>query len=65
MKYQASCRISGRKKYLGNFDCPTQAFQAYKEAKESYAKELATEWAGKVDARVVEALNTYTVTITD
>jgi hypothetical protein len=66
--FTASCHNSGvgsRKTYLGNFDCPTKAFLAYKGFKESLAKGLAIEWAGKVDSRVIAALGAYTVEITD
>ena len=46
---------------LGYFNTVEEAFQSYKSAKESYAKELAAQYDGKVDARVIEALNNYTV----
>lgn len=47
--------------HLGTFDTPEEAFQAYKKAKELYAKEIAAEWYGKVDQRVINALMSYEV----
>lgn len=50
---------------LGNFDTVLGAFNAYKAAKEAYAKELATKWQSQIDPRAYEALMNYTVEITD
>ena len=40
-------------------------FNAYKKAKESFVKEQADEWKGKIDDRAYEALMKYIVEITD
>ena len=45
--YSASCRIRGKGVYLGRFDTAEDAFNAYKEAKESYVKEVANKWRSK------------------
>ena len=47
---------------LGNFDTEQEAFLVYKEAKESYIKELAEKWKDQIDPRVYEALMKYEVT---
>lgn len=52
-------------KHLGFYNTPEEAFQAYKGYKESLAKELATKYEGMVHSKVVEALNNFTVEITD
>lgn len=50
---------------LGAFDTPEEAFYAYKEAKESYIKEVANRWKDQIDHRVYKALMKYQVEITD
>ena len=51
--------------HLGYFDTPEEAFQAYKQAKEAYIKEVAEKYKGKIDNRAYEALMNYEVEITD
>ena len=55
----------GKRDYLGYFKTEIEAFKAYKIAKESFIKEQANEWKGKIDGRAYEALMKYTVNITD
>jgi hypothetical protein len=50
---------------LGHFKSPEAAFTAYKDAKESLAKELAIQWSGLVDEKVITSLNNFEVSITD
>ena len=57
--------VSGTRKCLGYFTTPELAFQAYKTAKEAMAKELAIQYEGLVDPRVIVALNNYVVNIED
>lgn len=59
--YIARCSIKGKREYLGFYNTPEEAFAAYKNAKENYAKELAAKWKDFVDIRVTEALLNYTV----
>ena len=58
-------RNKGKPKYLGAFTTEIEAFNAYKQTKENYIKELANKWKGKVDPRAYEALMNYTVDIDD
>ncbi len=51
--------------HIGCYRTPEAAFLAYKQAKEQYAKELATKWQSQIDPRAYEALMSYTVEITD
>ena len=55
----------GKSEYLGSFKTEIEAFNAYKDAKESFVKEQANKWKGKIDERAYEALMNYTVEITD
>ena len=55
----------GKQEFLGYFNTEIEAFNAYKQAKESFIKEQANEWKGKIDERAYEALINYTVEITD
>lgn len=65
-KYQADVCVGRKKrKRLGGFDTPEEAFQAYKEAKELYIKEVANKWKDQIDPRVYEALIKYEVNIDD
>ena len=47
------------------FNTESEAFNAYKEAKENHLRELANKWKGKIDERAYQALINYTVEITD
>lgn len=47
--------------FLGYFDCPQEAHQAYVVAKEAYVKEVANKWRGRIDERVYNALMNWTV----
>ena len=55
----------GRQEYLGSFKTEIESFNAYKIAKESYLKGLATKWKDKIDGRAYRALINYKVEITD
>lgn len=47
--------------YLGDFSTAEQAFLAYKQAKESYIKEIANKWKDQIDPRVYEALMSWNI----
>ena len=55
----------GKSEWLGLFKTELEAFNAYKTAKESFVKEQANKWKGKIDDRAYEALMNYQVVITD
>jgi hypothetical protein len=65
--YYARVNINGKLKHLGMFNTPTEAFNAYKIAKEQYIKELAEKYfqEGKITKKVYNALFRYEVEITD
>lgn len=66
-KYVATISKFNSKCHLGYFDTPTEAFVAYKIAKEQYIKELAEKYfqEGKITKKVYDALFRYEVEITD
>ena len=55
----------GKQKNLGSFNTELEAFNAYKQAKESFIKEQANKFKSKIDDRAYNALMNYTVEITD
>ena len=55
----------GKREHLGLFKTELEAFNAYKEAKESFVKEQADKWKSQIDERAYNALMNYTVEITD
>ena len=58
-------RNKGKREHLGCFNTEIEAFNAYKEAKEIYIKELAEKWKSQIDKRAYDSLMNYTVEITD
>ena len=55
----------GKQEHLGYFNTELEAFNAYKQAKESFIKEQANNWKSQIDDRAYEALMNYQVGITD
>ena len=55
----------GKQEHLGYFKTELEAFNAYKQAKESFIKEQAEKWKSQIDERAYEALMNYTVDIDD
>lgn len=64
LKYKAQIMEGFKRKYLGYFDTPELAFNAYKKAKESYIKEVANKWKDKIAPKVYEAMMKYEVEYT-
>lgn len=64
-KFMACLRAEGKTKHLGYYLTPEDAFEAYKVAKEAYLKKIADKYKEVVDPRVVKALYSYEVEITD
>ncbi len=63
--YSVKINKYGNSKTLWGFKTPEEAFNAYKEAKEQYIKEVADKWKDLINEKVYEALYSYTVEITD
>ena len=55
----------GKQEYLGIFKTDVEAFNAYKQAKESFVKEQANKWKSQIDIRAYSALMNYQVSIDD
>lgn len=65
-KFIAQCQSgSGTQVYLGVHKTPVDAFEAYKEFKESFIKQQANKYRGVIDPRAYKALMQYVVKITD
>ena len=52
-------------KYLGCFDTPNESFEAYKQAKEEYIKEVADEYKDIIPVELYEAMYNYKVDVDD
>ena len=55
----------GKQEHLGYFNTETEAYNAYKVAKESFIKEQAEKWKSQIDVRAYNALMNYEVGIDD
>ena len=55
----------GKQEFLGYFKTEIEAFNAYKQAKESFIKEQAERWKDRIDLRAYNALMNYQVEIDD
>ena len=64
-RYRARLSKFGKYHCYGSYSNPTDAFYAYKKAKEDFAKELANKWKDKIDPRAYDALMNWTIEITD
>jgi len=65
LRYTASCMFEGKKKKIGRYSTPKQAFEAYKIFKESYIKQVAEQYKSQIDPRAYKALLEYEVNIED
>lgn len=63
--FQAGLNKEGDSIYIGYFNTPQEAFQAYKTVKEDYIKEVADLWKNKIAEPIYTALINYQVEITD
>lgn len=66
-KFMAEVSKGKNKMFLGYYDTAEDAFLAYKQSKEQYIKEVATEYfsRGEITEKVYKALLKYEVEITD
>lgn len=60
-KYSAQISINSKMKCIGFFNCPDEAYQAYKTTKEAYVKEKALEWQDRIADNVFQALMNWTL----
>lgn len=60
-KFQARISKEDKEQYLGRFITVEEASQAYRIAKESYAKELADKYKETINDKAYKALYKYTV----
>jgi len=60
-KFEAQININGHIKYLGNYDTPEIAFNAYKNCKESHVKLKAKEWRKEIHFEVYDYLMNWTL----
>lgn len=63
--FTSSCRIDNKQVEIGTFDNPSEAFWAYKNAKEAEIRKVANEWKQLIDIRVYESLMSWEVTEDD
>lgn len=63
--FRATFTKNNKQIYLGSFDTPEEAFQAYKIAKEEYIKEVADKWKDQITEPTYQAMYNYRVEITD
>lgn len=63
----AQCRVLERdqQKFLGYFNTPEEAFNAYKEFKEQYIKQVAEEYKDKIPNKLYEAMLKWEINIED
>ena len=58
-------KTKGKREYLGFFKTEIEAFNSYKQAKESFVKEQANKWKSQIDERAYNTLMNYEVDIDD
>ena len=56
---------NGKLIHLGYYNTPTEAFLAYKHAKEEYIKQIAEEYKSQIPQKLYDALMNYEVEIDD
>ena len=64
-KFQAHLNKYNKLIYLGSFNTPNEAFQAYKIAKEEYIKQIAEKYKSQIPYELYQAMMNYEVEIDD
>ena len=64
-KYTAGCHFNGKRKFLGRFDTPEEAFAIYKQFKENTIKQIADEYKDLIPEKLYNAMYKYEVEIND
>lgn len=59
--YVARAKNGKMNSYIGVFKTEDDAYQAYKQSKETYIKQLAEKWKDVIDERVYQKLSNFTV----
>lgn len=60
-KYKAQYSMNGQKTYIGLYNTPEEAFQAYKQFKENLIQELADEYQYQIPEVLYDAMYNYRV----
>lgn len=60
-KYQAKCSIGKCQKFLGYYNTPEEAFQAYKNYKENHIKQIADQYKDLIPEILYNAMYEYEV----
>lgn len=69
--YESGCSIfdttinKNKRKYLGRYSTPEEAFQVYKQFKENYIKQIADYYKEQIPEKLYNAMYNYKVEITD
>ena len=64
-KYKVTLQKHAERTYLGYYDTSKEAFYVYKNAKESYIKEVADEYKNKIPNKLYRAMYNYKIEIND
>lgn len=70
-KFRAQCSVydfenkNKKRKYLGSYNSPEEAFKVYKEFKEKNIKQVADYYKNKIPQKLYDAMCKYEVEITD
>lgn len=64
-KFQAYCKVNGKKKHIGCYNSPEEAFEAYREFKEELIKSTADEYKDYIPDKLYDAMYNYEVSIFD
>lgn len=64
-KYKAQIYKNNKVYHIGLFNTPEEAFEAYKETKEAYIKELAEKWKPYITHEIYQALINWEIEIVD
>lgn len=64
-KYKSYCNMNKKQNFLGYYDTPEEAFQAYKQFKENYIKQVADEYKDSIPEKLYNAMYEYEVEIED
>ena len=60
-RYRVRVSKGGSGKYIGTYDTPEEALKIYARFKESYVKDVARKWEGKIDDKVFQKLMVWKV----